>query len=58
MKGLKNNMDIPQNLDMAKLMSMLSQVNKSQLEEGLAKINNMLSTEEKEKIIKEFQKGK
>ena len=34
-----------------------SKMDKSQLEQGLSKLNQMLSTEDKEKIIKEFQNG-
>ena len=45
------------NMDMGKLMEMLSKMDKSQLEQGLSKLNQMLSTEDKEKIIKEFQNG-
>lgn len=45
------------NMDMAKLMSMLSKMDKSQLGQGLSKLNQMLSTEDKEKIMKEFQNG-
>ena len=42
------------NMDMAKLMAMLSKMDKSQLEQGLVKLNQMLSEEDKKKIFKEF----
>ncbi|MCI9177820.1 MAG: hypothetical protein HFJ28_04535 [Clostridia bacterium] len=45
-------------MDMASLMSMLSKMDKNQLEQGLSKLNQMLSSEDKAKIMKEFQKGK
>lgn len=35
-------MDIPKDIDVSKLMNMLSQMDKKQLEEGLNKINKML----------------
>lgn len=44
-------------MDMASLMSMLSKMDKNQLEQGLSKLNQMLSSEDKEKIMREFQKG-
>ena len=50
------NMNIPNNLDMAKLMTMLSQMDKKQLEQGLSKMSQMLSAEDKEKIMKELNK--
>ena len=46
------------NMDMAKLMAMLSKMDKGQLEQGLSKLNQMLSADDKERIMKEFQKGK
>lgn len=36
-------MDMPKDIDVSKLMNMLSQMDKKQVEEGLAKINKMLS---------------
>ena len=45
------------NIDMAKLMSMLSKMDKKDLEQGLNKLNQMMSKEDKEKILKQFQKG-
>ena len=39
------------NMDMMKLMSMLSKMDKTQLEQGLAKVNQMLSSEDKEKLM-------
>ena len=40
-------MEIPKNIDMNKLMSMLSQMDKKQLEEGLNKVNQMLNSQNK-----------
>ena len=45
------------NMDMAKLMNMLSKMDKKDLEQGLNKLNQMISNEDKEKILKQFQKG-
>ncbi len=45
------------NIDMAKLMSMLSKMDKKDLEQGLNKLNQMMSKEDKEKILKQFQKN-
>ncbi len=45
------------NIDMAKLMTMLSKMDKKDLEQGLNKLNQMISNEDKEKILKQFQKG-
>jgi len=45
------------NMDMAKLMNMLSQMDKGQLEQGLSKLNSLLSKEEKEKIMNELKKN-
>ena len=50
-------MNMPNNLDMAKLMTMLSQMDKKQLEQGLSKMSQMLSAEDKEKIMKELNKN-
>ena len=36
-------MDIPKDIDVTKLMNMLSQMDKKQVEEGLNKINQMLN---------------
>lgn len=40
------------NLDMASLMSMLSKMDKNQLEEGLKKANQILQNNNKNEIIK------
>ena len=40
------------NLDMASLMSMLSKMDKKQLEEGLAKANQILQNKNKDEILK------
>lgn len=45
------------NMDMAKLMNMISKMDKKDLEQGLAKLNQIMSKEDKEKILKQFQKG-
>lgn len=44
-------------MDMARLMQMLSKMDKKQLEEGLAKANQILQTKSKEEIMKEINKG-
>lgn len=46
------------NMDMGKLMEMLSKMDKNQLEQGLAKVSQMLSNEEKNKIMNELNKKK
>ena len=45
------------NMNMAKLMNMISKMDKKDLEQGLAKLNQIMSNEDKEKILKQFQKG-
>ena len=50
-----NQMD---NIDMGKLMEMLSKMDKKQLEQGLSKVGQMLSGEDKAKIMNEFNKNK
>ena len=45
------------NMDIAKLMNMLSKMDKKDLEQGLNKLNQIMSKEDKEKILKQFQKG-
>lgn len=45
------------NMDMAKLMSLLSKMDNKQLEQGLSKLNSFLTPEEKEKIMKGLQKN-
>lgn len=44
-------------MDMARLMQMLSKMDKKQLEEGLAKANKILQTKSKDEIMKEINKG-
>lgn len=44
-------------MDMAHLMQMLSKMDKKQLEEGLAKANQILQTKSKDEIMKEINKG-
>ena len=46
------------NLDMATLMSMLSKMNKKDLEEGLAKANQILKTKSKDEILKDINKNR
>lgn len=45
------------NMDMGKLMEMLSKMDKKQLEQGLDKVSQMLNSENKEKIINEIKKN-
>lgn len=45
------------NMDMAKLMNMLSQMDKRELEQGLTKVAQILNSPEKDKIIKEINKN-
>lgn len=42
------------NLDMAKLMSMLSNMDKKDLEAGIAKANKILQSKSKEDILREL----
>ena len=44
------------NLDMAKLMNMLSKMDKKDLEAGLNKVNQILSSKDADKIINEIKK--
>ena len=44
------------NLDMAKLMSMLSKMDKKELEEGLEKASKILQNNNKDDILKEINK--
>ena len=44
------------NMDMAKLMNMLSQMDKRELEQGLTKVAQILNSPEKDKIINEIKK--
>lgn len=45
------------NMDMGKLMGMLSKMDKNQLQQGLSMMNQVLSSSEKEKIMNELQKN-
>ena len=45
------------NMDMAKLMSMLSKMDKKDLEQGLSKASKILNSPEKDKIISEINKN-
>lgn len=51
---LNNNMN---NMDMAHLMQMLSKMDKSQLEAGIAKANQILQSKSKEDIFREINKN-
>lgn len=42
------------NIDMAKMMQMLSKMNKSELEAGIAKANQILKSKSKEEILREI----
>ena len=44
------------NMDMGKLMEMLSKMDKKQLEQGLSKVSQFLSNEDKAKIMNELNK--
>ena len=46
------------NMDMGKLMEMLSKMDKRQLEQGLSKLSQVLSNEDKAKIMNELNKNK
>jgi len=45
------------NLDMANLLKMLSKMDKKDLEQGLAKANEILKTKNKNEIINEINKN-
>ena len=45
------------NIDIAKLMNMLSKMDKKQLEEGLTKVSAILNSKDKDKIINEITKN-
>ena len=51
---MNNNMN---NMDMAHLMQMLSKMDKSQLEAGIAKANKILQSKSKEDIFREVNKN-
>ena len=44
------------NLDMATLMQMLSKMDKSQLEAGIAKANQILQSKDKNEVLKNLNK--
>lgn len=44
-------------MDMAKLMSMLSKMDKKDLEQGLSKVSKMLNSKDADTIIKEIKKN-
>ena len=46
------------NFDMAKMMEMLSKMDKRELEAGIAKANQILQTKSKEEILKEINKNR
>ncbi|MCI8486404.1 MAG: hypothetical protein HFJ20_04815 [Clostridia bacterium] len=45
------------NIDISKLMNMISKMDKKQLEEGLAKASQVLNSKDKDKIINELTKN-
>lgn len=45
------------NMDMAKLMNMLSKMDKKDLAQGLSKVAQVLNSPEKDKIISEINKN-
>ncbi len=47
-----------QNMDMAQLMSMLSKMDKKDLEQGLSKVSQMLKSNDANSIINEIKKKK
>ena len=47
-----------QNTDMAQLMSMLSKMDKKDLEQGLNKVSSLLKSKDANQIINEIKKGK
>lgn len=46
------------NFDMAKMMEMLSKMDKKELEAGIAKANQILKTKSKDEILREINKNK
>ena len=46
------------NFDMAKMMAMLSKMDKNDLEAGIAKANQILQTKSKDEIMREISKNK
>ena len=45
------------NIDMAKLMSILSKMDKKELENGLQKVNEFLNSKDKDTILNEINKN-
>lgn len=45
------------NMDMAKLMSLLSKMDRKDLEAGLSKVSQMLNSKDKDTIINEIKKN-
>lgn len=45
------------NLDMAQLMQMLSKMDKKELEAGIAKANQILQSNNRDEIMRDFNKG-
>lgn len=45
------------NIDISKIMNMLSKMDKKQLEEGLSKVSQVLNSKDKDKIINEITKN-
>ncbi len=46
------------NIDMAKMMEMLSKMDKKELEAGIAKANQILQTKSKDEILREINKNR
>ena len=46
------------NFDMAKMMAMLSKMDKKDLEAGIAKANQILQTKNKDEIMREINKNR
>lgn len=46
------------NFDMGKIMSMLSKMDKKDLEDGIAKANQILQSKDKDEILKQINKEK
>lgn len=46
------------NFDMAKMMAILSKMDKKDLEAGIAKANQILQTKSKDEIMKEINKNR
>ncbi len=46
------------NMDISQMLNMLSKMDKSQLEEGIKKANQILQSKDKNEILKEISKNK